>query len=141
MGLLQPYLSSSAVNSGVAVDISGVEISVVHKNSIKTPNFPAKFTTGDAIGAVDFLGYENDKVTINGIWNEKTNPLLANLKAFAKETSSVYLYDPIFFSTPQQIQIDTNTMVRNVDNSVWESGSDKIKGPIVKFTMEAWTTT
>jgi len=135
------YLSSSAVNSGVAVQIGASEITFAHSNNVRSPSYPGKFTTSDQIGSVDFLGWENPVLTIQGVFNEKdpanNGATITLLKDFAKETSSVYFKDNLFFTTYQQIQITKLTLNRAARDNIYESGSDKWKGTIINYTINA----
>ena len=139
MAYTKPYLSSSAVNGGSPIYLNGTEISHVHKNNLNPPDFPTKITTSDVIGTVDFLGWENARIKIAGVFNAidtGTNlPTVDLLKSYAKETSGVYIYDPVFFTSATQIAIETLNMQRNVTDGITTDSS--IKGPLVHYSIDA----
>lgn len=134
----EPYISSSANGK---LTLNGTQISYAHKNYVGPPVRPGYFTSGDQVGTVDFLGWENPKVVLSGVFDEKKTPMVSSLKAFAKDTTSVYIYDPIFFpSGTQKIQIETLSMERKATEGIYETASTKIKGNIILYSMEAWLT-
>ena len=134
-------LSSSAVNSGTPVNLGGTEISVAHGNFVKSPAYPGKLTTTDAIGEVDFLGWNNPTIVVQGVINDKapiTNSATVSLlKDFVKDTSGgVYIKDDIFFTSYQKIQLDGLKMSRNARDSAYETGSIT-KGNMVNYSVNA----
>ena len=135
----RPYLSSSAINSGNPIYLDGVDITVLHVNNINPPEAPGKFTTSDTVGAVDFVGWNNPAVTIHGLFKANsgaTDRLTVPLeKSFAKETTSVYLYDPAFYTSSQIIQIEEISMNRKTTD-IYEQGSTKYKGNIIDYTIK-----
>jgi len=135
------YLSSSAVNSGNEVKLSAREITFKHNNNLRSPSKPGYFTTSDAIGEVDFISWENPTINIQGVFDEKNAPsnsaTVSLLKEFAKETTSVYFKDNLLFTTYQKIQISDLTLSRNAQDNISESGSDKWKGTIINYTINA----
>jgi len=138
MGYLQPYLSSSTSGK---VDLNGAKISVSHQNNLNPPSFPGKFTASDQIGTVDFVGYESDEVTINGIFDEKVQSKLSDLKTLSKETGSVYLYDPVFYTAGTQlIQIESLSYDRSATDGIYKTGSDTTKGTIINYSIKALLT-
>jgi len=138
MAYTKPYLSSSAVNGGSPIYLNGTEISHTHKNNLNPPEIPTKITTSDVIGTVDFLGWENARIKIQGIFNAidtgNNLPTVDLLKSYAKETSGVYIYDPVFFTSATQIAIENLNMQRKTD-SITTDGS--IKGPLVYYSIDA----
>lgn len=136
MAYLEPYLSSS--ETGI-VYLKGVEISQAHKNYLRIPELPSKFTTSDYVGEVDFLGYDNDTFTLSGVFDEKADNKVSKLKILAKTTQSVYIYDPIFFTSGnQKIRIETLKFSRKATDGIYISSSDTIKGSIVYYQIDGW---
>lgn len=139
MAYLQPYISSSAQGK---LDLNGAEISFAWQNNVASPDFPSKITTSDVVGSTDFLGWENPKISINGNFDAvDDSTFFSSLKAFAKETGSVVIYDPIFFTAgTQQIQVGSFSCNRRAREGVQATGSDVIKGSLITYSMEATLT-
>lgn len=135
MALLEPYLSSSAQGK---LNLQGAEIDFAWSNNIVPPDIPSRFTAGDVIGPVDFLGWDNPRCSVNGIFDAVDSPtFFSTLKEFAKNTSSVYLYDPVFLTSGTQIvRIQQFTCKRSSEEGRQTTGSDIVKGSIVQYSMD-----
>lgn len=137
MTYLQPYISSSAQGK---LNLQGAEISFAWQNNAVDPDIPSKFPSVDTIGAVDFLGWENPKVNVNGIFSAVSSPSFFNtLKNFAKSTAGdTIIYDPVYFTAgTQKIQINTMSFSRTAEEGVDTTGSDVVKGSIVRYQLTA----
>lgn len=135
MAFLEPYLTNSAQGKLV---LSGSKVDFALKNNVSSPDFPAKITTSDVIGSTDFLGWENPVVSIVGTFDEFSTPKVSTFKAFAKETTSVLIYDPVFFTAGTQlIQILDLSFSRDADGNVSDTGSDQVKGTWVGYQLNA----
>jgi hypothetical protein len=140
MAYLQPYISSSAQGK---LNLQGAEINFAWQNNSSEPDFPSKFASSDTIGAVDFLGWENPKVNVNGIFSGVTSPSFYNtLKNFAKSTAGdTIIYDPVYFTAgTQKIQINTLSFTRTAEEGVENTSSDTVKGSIVRYQLAATLT-
>jgi len=140
MAYLEPYISNSAQGK---LNLKGSEVSFAWKNNVVSPDFPSKITSGDVIGSTDFLGWENPKITIDGWFDGISDTtFFSTLKEFAKSTGGdTVIYDPIFFTDGTQlIQINDMTFQRNVGDNIAKTGSDFVKGSLVRYTINATLT-
>ena len=132
-------LSSSAVNSGVPVSLGVTSINYAHKNNIRSPQIPSKFTTSDAITETDFVGWENPKIVIQGVFKDKqpvTNGATITLmKSFAKNTTSTYILDDFFFPSYTKLQIESVTFDRKATDGIYQSGSTTYKGAVITYSI------
>lgn len=133
MAFIEPYISSSALGK---LNLSGTQVQFSHKNNLSPPSFPGKITSGDVVGSVDFMGWENSTIRIEGIFDEKQTAKVDKLKSFARSTTGVSFYDPILSTSSAQVVIDSLTMTRAVDDGIYQNGGDTTKGPIVRYTID-----
>jgi len=142
MALQKVYLSNSTVNSGTQVDIKATEITFKHANNLRSPSKAGFFTTSDTIGEVDFMGWNNPTLTIQGLFDEKSassnTATISLMKSFVKDTnSSTYFKDNLIFTSSQQVQLGALTLNRNAADNVSETGSDTYKGTLINYTLTA----
>ncbi len=134
------YLSSSAVNSGNAVNLGVTKIQYAFGSYTKEEELPGRFTTSDAVGTVDFVGWGNPKIQIEGVFD--VNLSLSNwinlslLKDFAKTTQSVYILDDVFYPSWTKIQIAGFKISRQPDEGA-RTTQGSIEGSFIRYSIEA----
>jgi len=102
-------LSNSSVTSS-AVRLLGAEVTYKWENLVEADPVPSKFdTTSTAQTEVQFMGWNNPKISIRGIVDENDDiPNAINfelLKKFAMATTNTYLFDDIFAPTGSKVAI------------------------------------
>lgn len=133
-------LSCSAVNSGTPVNIGATKIQYGWENYVKEEERIGRFTTGDAMGNVDFIGWGNPKVQIEGVFDINVSSsnwmTLALLKSFTKTTTSVYISDSGFYSSYTKIKIQGFKATRQPSVGGYTT-EGTVEGSIINYSIEA----
>lgn len=135
MALLEPYLTSSGIGR---LNLQGAKIDMGMSFNLKSPEVPGSFPSSDTIGAVDFLGWENPVVNVDGIFNHVSNPaFFSKLKSYPKNTASdVFIYDPVYFTSgTQKIRFSALSFTRDSTEGYDATGSNNVKGSIVRYKL------
>lgn len=133
-------LSCSAVNSGTPVNMGATKIQLGWNNFVKDEVRVGRFTTGDAIGEVDFVGWENPKVQIEGVFD--INQSISNwmtlslLKDFAKTTGSVYISDSALYTSYTEVQVKGFKATREPGMGA-HTTAGTIEGSLIQYSLEA----
>jgi len=95
-------LKSSGINSGVAVELNGVDVVYKWSNYTNKPDVPSIFAATDAQVEMQFMGWTNPTIVVRGIIDADSTTsnhlTIAFLKAFAKEkTNAVYITEKTLY--------------------------------------------
>jgi len=127
-------LSSSAVNSGIPVNLWGTQITPAYEKNIDSPVYIGQTGSSDSISEVNIGSRENPQITVEGLIDvDKTGssyPTITKLKNFWKE-DTIYIKDNVFFPTWTKIAVKSLRFNRTAEFQ------KDTKGNIINYNITA----